>query len=158
MRPKSSSGLTLVEAVVCLVVVILLFAALLPAIPLSGMQANMSAVAIRGRDIFVAITGANTEREALGLPPVWPCDFDPTVITNAEERALLGASTSTDYFRELYDEKRLGTSGWAPYVAGFDYAKLAGAGVGKSLSDEKLTATNNMWTIAKNVRDDMDDI
>ena len=158
MNLKSASGLTLVELVV-IVVLLALFSATIPVGSTRSItRANMVAVGCRGRDIFVSIEGANTERKPLGLPPVWPCDFDSSVVTDAEEQTLLGVSNSTDFFRVLYDEERMGTSDHAPYVAGFDYSKLAGAGVRFCLPGQKLTATNNIWTVAKNVRADMDDM
>jgi len=158
MNVKSASGLTLVELIVVVGIAVVLVMALCPVTVNDSLLDSMAAVGMRGRDIFVAIEGANTERKALGLPPVWPCDFDPATVTNAEERALMGASNSSDFFRMLYDEERLGASDWAPYVAGFDYAKLAGAGVPANMCGQGLRATNNMWTVAKNVRDDMDDV
>ncbi len=159
MKLKSASGLTLVELVV-VIAVLLLFAAGLPMGNPSNavMSANMTAVGMRGRDIFVAIEGANTERKALGLPSVWPRDSAPAVDTNAEELARLDFDNSTGYFRWLHDEARWSTTTGGTRAEGFDYTKLAGAGVSACPDSQKLTATNNMWTIAKNVRDDMDDV
>ncbi len=70
MKLKSECGLTLVELVV-VIAILLLFSAGVPMGNPSNavMSANMTAVGARGRDIWVAITGANAEREALGLPP-----------------------------------------------------------------------------------------
>ena len=65
---------------------------------------------------------------------------------------------STDFFMELYDHRRLGTEEHSPYVAGFDYGKLAGAGVQTHSEKGQLRAQNNMWTIAKNLADEVDDI
>jgi hypothetical protein len=160
MNVKSASGLTLVELVVIVAILFAFAAALAPYASCSSSvrMANLVAAGARGKDIWVAITGANTEREALGLPPLWPRDFDPASDTSDEERALFSVTNSTDYFRALYDEDRLGTSDWAPYVAGFDYGKLAGAGVSACPNGQRLSETNNMWTVAKNVRHDMDDI
>lgn len=160
MNVKSASGLTLVElivVVVCVVVGALVLVGLGGAAG-SAMSARMTAVGMRGKDIFVSITGANVEREALGQPPLWPREIDPNIDTNAADRALFSVTNSTDYFRVLYDEKNLGTPQWAPQVEGFNYGKLAGAWVSACPDGHVLTADNNMWTIAKNVRADMSDL
>lgn len=159
MRLTSRSGLTLVELVVVIVILMLLASFPLGHPSNAAMSANMTAVGMRGKDIWVAITGANTEREALGQPPIWPRDFDPSVDTNAEELAQLDFDNSTDYFRWLHDEVRRNTTNGSPQAVGFDYSKLAGAGVSACPGgSQELTAANNMWAIAKNVRHDMHDI
>jgi hypothetical protein len=161
MNLKSEGGLTLVEVVVivlCVLAGLLVLTALPGAAPGAAMSANWMSVGTRGKDIYVAITGANTEREALGLPPIWPREPDPAADTNAADRALFSVTNSTDYFRVLYDEKNLGTPQWAPHVSGFDYGKLAGVGVPACPDGHVLRADNNMWTVAKNVRDDMSDL
>jgi hypothetical protein len=95
------------------------------------------------------------EREPLGLPPVWPSEG--VLLTNAEDDiASVVFTNSTDYFNCLFDGKNLGKERWSPFVAGFDFSKLAGAGV-PACTTGKLTAENNMWTIAMNVRDEMED-
>ena len=117
----------------------------------------MTAVGTRGRDIYVAIERANAERVPLGLPPLWPRDFDPAVDTNREAFADLDFDTSTAYFKWLIDEPHLDTPQWSPHVAGVDYSKFAGAGI-HVCTNKNLTADQNFWVVAKNVRPDMDDI
>jgi hypothetical protein len=134
----------------------LLTAALNPCMSSSMIKANMAATAARGRDIYVAITSANTDREPLGLPPIWPQSNPPT--TNATDISQMNFTNSTDYFWALYDGGHLGTTNHNPYVNGFDYSKLAGAGVKLHTGNGRLKPENNMWTIAKNVRDEMEDI
>ena len=161
MTSAKNQGFTLVELLVVIGILGILASALFPAISNAVMQANMTAVGTRGRDIYVAITGANTEREPLGLGNVWPK-------TQADAGAGAGAATtdiaaqtftdSSKYFYALYDGANVGTASWSPYVAGFDYSKLAGAGVSAKSGTAELTAQNNMWTIAGNVRDEMEDI
>ena len=157
MHWKSASGLTLVELIVVVAVLFVLASALIPCSSNAPMQANMTAVGTRGRDIYVAITRANAERVPLGLPPLWPRDFDPAVDTNREALAGLDFDTSTAYFKWLIDEPHLDTPRWSPHVAGVDYSKFAGAGV-HVCTTKNLTADQNLWTVAKNVRPDMDDI
>jgi len=65
-------------------------------------------------------------------------------------------TNSTDYFYALYDGEHAGTGHHNPYVRGFDYSKLAGAGVSACAENGRLKPENNMWTIAKNVREDME--
>lgn len=156
MRADSRCGFNVIALAVMTVVVVLLGLALLPATSNAVMGANMSAVGSRGRDIYVAITGANTEREPLGLPPVWPSEGIP--LTNAvNDIASVVFSNSTDYFNCLFDGENLGKESWNPFVAGLDYTKLAGAGV-PAYTKGKFTAANNLWTVAMNVRDEMEDV
>ncbi len=155
---ESKSSFNLLGLVVVVVLVVAAGFALFPAISNSVMQANMTAVGWRGRYIYVAITGANTEREPLGLPPIWPAD--PGLYTNTvpDDIAGMNFTNSTDFFWILNDGPNLGTEEWSPYVAGFYFGQLAGAGVSAHTGTGQLMPTNNMWTIAKNVRDDMEDV
>ena len=154
MREDARYGFNVIALAVMTVVVMLLV--LVPPKPCGEWSANVCAVGCRGRDIYASITGANTERAPLGLPSVWPSDGVP--LTNgAEDIAAVVFTNSTDYFNYLYDGKNVGTERWNPFVAGFDFSKLAGAGV-PACSNGKLTPENNMWSIAMNVRGDMADI
>ena len=161
MTPAKNQGFTLVELLVVIGILGILASALFPAISNAVMQANMTSVGARGRDIYVAITGANTEREPLGLGNVWPkTQLEGTASSSSGEKDI-GDETfknSSDYFYKLYDGERVGTQEWSPYVAGFDYSKLAGAGVSAKSGSGQLTDQNNMWVIAANVRDEMEDI
>jgi len=156
MRADSRCGFNVIELAAVTAVVMLLVLALVPAISNAVCGANMTAVGTRGRDIYVAITGANTEREPLGLPPVWPSEG--IQLTNAvDDIASMVFTNSTDYFNFLIDGKSLGNERWSPFVAGCNFLTLAGAGV-PACTTGKLTAENNLWTIAMNVRDEIDDM
>ncbi len=156
---KKNSGFTLVELLVVIGILGILSAALFPAISNAVMKANMTAVGTRGRDIYVAITGANTEREPLGLGNVWPkTQLESGADTSDDDIASKTFSSSCDYFYELYDGQNVGTENHSPYVAGFDYSKLAGAGVPAKSGSGQLQANNCMWVIGANVRDEMEDI
>ena len=120
------------------------------------LKANMAAVGGRGKDIYNAITAANTERVPLAFSSIWPKTY--LIGTNAlNDISSKVFTTSTEYFKALYDEKNIGTDAWHPYVKGFDYSKLAGAGVKCCIPGNPLAATNNMWIIAANITDQDDD-
>ena len=119
------------------------------------MTANARAVGERGRNIAVAINDANRSRAIAGLPPVWP----KTIL--ATSNRLDGVSgkvfqTSSEYFYDLYDGDNVGTGQHQPYIKGFDYSRLAGAGVQAKCGEGKLVATNNMWIVAANITDEDD--
>lgn len=157
MDSVKQQGFTLVELLVVLGAIGVLAAALTPAISHVVLQSNMTEVGAKGRDIFVAVAGANSQRKLLGLDSVWPktqiSGSQPSGSSDISEHAF---SNSTDYFSELYDGENIGTPSWKPYVIGFDYSKLSGAGV--PLASYQLQDVNNMWAIAANVRDEMADI
>jgi hypothetical protein len=110
----------------------------------------MTLAGIKARGIHVALAGADSERKPLGLPSAWPSDGLLQSATNVVAHAQRNFDNSTDYFRFLYESKA---------CAGFDYEQLACGqlGIPPCRSGRPLTACNNMWTIAKNIRDDMDD-
>jgi hypothetical protein len=120
------------------------------------LKANMCTVEARGKDIYVSITAANTERVSLGLSSIWP----KTYLMGTNELNDISSkvfTTSTEYFKALYDEKNSGTDGWKPYVKGFGYSKLAGVLVPCCIPGHPLTATNNMWIIVANITEQDDE-
>jgi len=163
MSSEGKSKFSCTALLVVMVVMFLLFLALVPFLISAGSRAGTMATGARGKDIYVAIIQANTEREPLGLPSVWP----RTPIGGgrkiedvrwAPDIAQMEFQNSTDYFYELLDGANFGTTNWAPYVSGLDYSKFAGAGVQTGDERKKLQSKNNMWSIAGDVEDDTPDI
>ena len=157
---KNNKGFTLVELLVVIGILGILMGALFPAISSAMVKANLSACGMRGRNLFVAITAANTEREALGLGNVWPK-------TQAEENADAatdplsgGVSSAQDYFTYLFDMQNISDSAkWKPYISGVDISVLSGAGVPNSPNGAtKIDAKNCLWNVAANITDEIPDV
>lgn len=94
----------------------------------------------------------------MGLPPLWPRDFDPAADTNRTATAGVAFTNSTDYFAWL-----IGGQGGAlfkdePRATSLGFSKLAGAGVLACPTNRSLTAENNLWTVAANVCSDMSEL
>ena len=162
--PKKSGMSTgcivaLVIGAVCSIPALGILAAILfPAISSARLHANAAAVSSKGREICIGIVSANTEREPLGLPSVWPKTALPAGTTSQKKDISSTVfKTSTEYFKALADEENYGTDKWSPYISGFDYTRLAGAGV-PPCTDRNLTAANNMWSIAANLTDADNDV
>ncbi|MCL1921463.1 MAG: hypothetical protein FWG50_10395 [Kiritimatiellaeota bacterium] len=161
MASEGKQKFSLAGLIVVVVVALLFFSVLVAQSRSAMWRAGITATGARGRDIYIAIVGANTEREPLGLPSVWP----KTVLTEDDLKHPLGLEdiawctfqNSTDYFYELYDGAHLGMPDHSPYVAGFDYSKLAGAGVRAMEGTGRLRSENNMWCIMGNIREEMAD-
>ena len=153
---KQSKGFTLVELLVVIGILGILMGALFPAISAAMLSANTNACAMRGRNLFVAITQANTEREGAGLPSVWPKSSEQ-VSEDKEDIASQNFADSAKYFEELFDIANYGKQEWQPYVS-VDIGVLSGAGVTPFSGGSSLNGQNVAWTVLKGVADEIEDV
>ena len=159
---NTSAGMTIVVVIIAalgmmLPILGIASAALFPALIEATRRANMHAMASRAKDIYIAIAGANAEREVLPLGTVWPRSGKKMEAAWEIDIDEMTFENSSDYFTVLLDGENMGSRDWAPFVNGLDYSKLAGAGVPVS-GRGRLKAENNAWTIAANILEETPDL
>lgn len=95
-------GFTLVELLVVIGIVGILMGALFPAITAAMIRANLASCAKRGRNLYVAIASANVEREAAGLPPIWPRSGKAANPDGGNEKLQLSATYNTPFAKKSF--------------------------------------------------------
>ena len=148
MRTRDRSGFNLIELAV-VAVIVWLAATVLFSVYNEGITRSMaSSLAVRARDIYVALAAEDAEREPLGAPSLLTSALDPATRSRLRVGSVPESfSNSTEYFSCLI-ENRL--------CEGLSYDSLGGGGVPTGRSGA-FGATNNVWSVAVNLREDLPD-
>ena len=154
MKKVSTKGFTLVELLVVIGILGVLMGALFPVISSAMLNANLSTMSMQGRKLIQGMIQANIERQGK-LEPVWPSE-KTTSDSQDDDVASKSYSSTTEYFKELFNMDKYGGSDWDPTVDGELVGALSGCGV-PGISNGKLTEENVAWVMARNIDDNTPD-
>ncbi len=154
MKKVSKKGFTLVELLVVIGILGILMGALFPVISSAMLNANLSTMSMQGRKLIQGMLQANIERSGK-LEPVWPSEKTSSD-SQDDDVASKSYSSTTEYFKELFNMDKYGGTDWDPTIDGDLISALSGCGV-PGISNGKLTEDNVAWVMARNIDDNTPD-
>lgn len=134
-KSRLAGGLFSVAVVACLIIFLLIpWKQVLTTVD----SARATRMKSRNRGIWVAITSESEERQASGLPLLWPHDLGFT-----------GSESSTDYFRRLFANEagQIMARHEDRLVPDLNTWSLGGPGLPKAASAEAFGPENNAWQV-----------
>ena len=150
---KKEKGFTLVELLVVIAILGILMGSLFPAISSAMLSAQLSAMLSNGRNIYVGITQANSDRETHGREPVWPKKKNATTGGAANDIADQAYSDADTYFEKLFDMEHYGDTSYNSYID-TDIKFLSGSGVPAYKGNKSLKGCI-AWKIVADLTSDM---
>lgn len=138
MNTRQNAGFTRNELIAVFAVVVLVALVLHPAVQSGVESAVTTSMKSKSRGVWVAITSANSERETMGLKPVWP-----------KELGYDAKRTSTEYFRQLMSDSNgvIAVDAQNRTCSDLCPDMLSGAGVQSADSPANFSRKHNAWSV-----------